>query len=157
RVEEGLDRLAAFSEQESSRIDAASIRGFFGRILVLWQAGRIAAVEQTAADMLELAHRHQLPVSIGWGHYFLGLAAHERGEIETASRHFTTIIAMADRVHFLCIREAFHRQILIYQGQGQLDEADRALSRLRELVLSLEAPEHLTTCDSLAARLALFR
>jgi LuxR family transcriptional regulator, maltose regulon positive regulatory protein len=157
RVEDGLDRLAAFSTQESSRIDAASIRGFFGRVLVLWQAGRIAACEQTAADMLELAHRHRLPVSIGWGHYFLGLAAHERGDVEMAARHFATVIAAADQVHFLCAREAFHRQILIYQGQGRSEEADRALARLRELVLAIEAPEHLTTCDSLAARLALVR
>ena len=53
--DEALARLAAFTDRESARIDAASIRGYFGRVVVLWQAGRLARCEQTAADLLQLA------------------------------------------------------------------------------------------------------
>ena len=55
REDEALARLAAFTDRESARIDAASIRGYFGRVVVLWQAGRLARCEQTAADQLQLA------------------------------------------------------------------------------------------------------
>ena len=67
RGKEALSRLAAFTERESARIDAASIRGYFARALVLRQSGRLARCEQTAADQLQLAAMNGLPVSAGWG------------------------------------------------------------------------------------------
>ena len=67
RVDEALARLTAFTDRESARIDAASIRGYFGRVVVLWQAGRLARCEQAAADQLQLAQTNTLPASAGWG------------------------------------------------------------------------------------------
>ncbi|MFN8591762.1 MAG: LuxR C-terminal-related transcriptional regulator [Thermomicrobiales bacterium] len=157
RVDEAIEHLTTFTVQESAQIDAATTRGFFGRILVLWQAGRVAACEQVAADLFDLAHRNHLDVSDGWGRLFFGMAAHEQGSIDAAEEQFASVVADAERLHFYCVREAFSRQILIYQLSGRVEEADRALARLRELIIAIEAPEHLSRCDSLAARLAMFR
>ena len=46
REDEALARLTAFTDRESARIDAASIRGYFGRVIVLWQAGRLPAANR---------------------------------------------------------------------------------------------------------------
>ena len=152
-----LRYLEAFSDSQSSRIDAASIRGFFGRVLVLWHAGRLAACARAAADMHALSVTNGLPLSAGWAELMRSIAAHERGNTAGAAAGYAEVIAGADNLHFSCVREAFVRQITAYELEGMREEADRALSRLREIVVTIGAPEHLPICDSLAARLALFR
>jgi LuxR family maltose regulon positive regulatory protein len=157
REEEALARLAAFTERESSRTDAASIRGYFGRTLVLWQVGRLTQCEQTAADQLQLAQMNGLPVSAGWGTAFLGFVAHERGHLGQATRHFEVVIAGADRLHAECVRASFIAHILAYEARGMRGEADRAVTRLRNLAITAESPHQLELVDSLVARLALMR
>ena len=157
RADEALARLTAFTDRESARIDAASIRGYFGRVLVLWQAGRLARCEQAAADQLQLAQTNDLPVSAGWGAAFLGVVAHERGDLLQATRHFETVVAGAERLHFMCVRDAFFAQILAYLAQGMHEEADRAVARLREFVIAAETRHHLEVVDAFVARVALIR
>ena len=157
KSDEALARLAAFTERESARIDAASIRGYFGRALVLWQLGRLSQCEQTAADQLQLATMHGLPVTAGWGAALLGLIAHERGQLDRADRHLAAVIADAERVHFDCVSESFVAQILTYEARGLQQEADRALARLRELAIATETPHQLARVDAMAARVALIQ
>ncbi|MCD6059656.1 MAG: ATP-dependent transcriptional regulator, MalT-like, LuxR family, partial [Thermomicrobiales bacterium] len=157
RADEALARLAAFTDRESTRIDAASIRGYFGCVLVLWQAGRLGRCEQAAADQLQLAQTNDLPVSAGWGAAFLGVVAHERGDLLQATRHFETVVAGAERLHFICVRDAFFAQILAYLAQGMHEEADRAVTRLREFVIAAETRHHLEVVDAFVARIALIR
>jgi LuxR family transcriptional regulator, maltose regulon positive regulatory protein len=157
REDEALARLAAFTDRESGHIDAASIRGYFGRVVVLWQAGRLARCQQTAADLLQLAQVNNLPLSAGWGAAFLGFVAHERGELAQATRQFETVFAGAEKFHFVCIRDVFFAQILAFQAQGLHDEVDRAAARMRELVIAAETPQHLEMVDSVVARIALIR
>ncbi|HEU0116580.1 MAG TPA: hypothetical protein VFQ80_17950, partial [Thermomicrobiales bacterium] len=157
REGEALARLTAFTERESARIDAASIRGYFGLGLVHWQSGRLARCEQVAADQLQLAQMNGLAVSAGWGYAVLGFVAHERGDLPGASRHFESVIAGAERFHFECVRESFLSQILTYEARGRRGEADRALARLREFCLDAETLHHLDLVDSFVARLALIR
>jgi LuxR family maltose regulon positive regulatory protein len=157
REEEALSRLAAFTERESARIDAASIRGYFGRVVVLWQAGRLARCEQTAADLLQLAQMNNLPLSAGWGGTFLGAIASERGDLVQATRHFEAVFAGAEYLHFLCVRDAFFAQILAYEAQGLRSEAGRAVARWRELAIAAESPPQLEFVDSIVARTALIR
>jgi LuxR family transcriptional regulator, maltose regulon positive regulatory protein len=157
RTDEALSRLATFTDRESARIDAAAIRGYFGRVVVLWQAARLVQCQQTAADLLQLAQNNRLVVSAGWGAVFLGVVAHELGDLAQATRHFETVIAGADQFHFMGVRDAFFAQALIYLAQGRQDEADRAIARLRELVIATETHRQLETVDAFAARLALIR
>jgi LuxR family maltose regulon positive regulatory protein len=157
REDEALARIGAFTERESARIDAASIRGYFARAIVLRQSGRLARCEQTAADQLQLAAMNGLPVTAGWGALILGAIAHERGDLAQASRHVGTVIADAGRVHFICLRESFFVQILAYEAQGLRAEADRAITRLRESAVGSETMSQLQLVDSFLARTALIR
>jgi LuxR family maltose regulon positive regulatory protein len=157
RGDEALAGLVAFTDRESGWIDAASIRGYFGRTIVFWQLGRLTPCEQTAADLLQLARSNNLAISAGWGATFLGAIAHERGDFGQASRHLETVFADAERVHFMALRDAFFAQILAYHAQGLYDEAERALARLREHVMATETRHHLDIVDSLNARTALIR
>jgi LuxR family maltose regulon positive regulatory protein len=157
RAEEALAMLAAFTDRESGRMDAASIRGYFGRAIVLWQLGRLKLCEQTASDLLQLARSNDLSTSAGWGAMILGHIAHERGDLSQTSRHLEAVFADAERVHFMALRDAFFAQILAYHAQGLYEEADRALARFREHVMVTETRHHLDIVDSLNARTALIR
>jgi LuxR family maltose regulon positive regulatory protein len=157
RADEALARLTTFTDRESARIDAASIRGYFGRVVVLWQAGRLARCEQAAADQLQLAQTNDLPVSAGWGAAFLGFIAHERGDLAPAARHFEAVVAGAEQLHFLCVRDTFFAQILAFLAQGMHAEADRAAARLREFVITAETRRHLEVVDAFVAHVALIR
>ncbi|MFN8665435.1 MAG: hypothetical protein U0075_26380, partial [Thermomicrobiales bacterium] len=157
RIEEALERTAAFIERESARIDAASIRGYFARTIAHWQAGRLARCEQAAADQLQLAAMNGLPVVAGWGALFLAACAYERGDLAGAGRHASAVIAEGERTHFMSVREAYFVQVLTYEAQGLREEADRTLARLREIALGLESDYQVGIVDSFQARIALMR
>ncbi len=157
REDEALARLSAFTMRESTAIDAASIRGYFGRVNIFWQTAHLARCEQVAADQLQLAAMNGLPVAAGWAAMFLAASEHLRGDLVAASRHLAHVIKDADRVHFMCLREAFFTRILIFEAQGLRDEADRAVAHLRELAITSEASHQLDLVDSFVARTALIR
>ena len=157
RVDEALQRTAAFIERASGQIDGASIRGYFARTIVHWQAGRLAHCEQAAADQLQLAAMNGLPVVAGWGATLLAACAYERGDLETASRHASTVITDSEHVHFMAAREAYFIQVLTYEAQGLREEADRTLARIREVALGVESDYQVAIADSFRARIALMR
>jgi LuxR family maltose regulon positive regulatory protein len=157
RLEEALQEATTFIERESARIDAASIRGYFARTIVHWQAGRLARCEQAAADQFQLATMNGLPVVAAWGAVFLAACAYERGDLDGASRHASAVIAGGERAHFMSVRAAYLLQVLTYEAQGRRSEADRALTRIRELALALESDYQVAIIDSFGARIALGR
>jgi LuxR family maltose regulon positive regulatory protein len=67
------------------------------------------------------------------------------------------VIAGAEQLHFVCVRESFFGHILIYEARGLQSEADRAMTRLRELAITSETLHQLELVDSFGARIALMR
>lgn len=157
RMEEALQRTAAFIERESAQIDAASIRGYFARTIVHWHAGRLARCERAAADQLQLAAMNKLPVIAAWGAVFLAGCSFERGDLAGAARYASQVIAGAERAHFMSVREAYFLQIFAYEAQGMREEAERTLARIRELALGLQSDYQVGIVDSFQARIALLR
>lgn len=157
REDEALARLAAFTDRESARIDAASIRGYFGRTVVLWQTGRLTQCARTAADQLQLAELNDLPVSAGWAAAFAGMVAYEKGDLSRAMPYFELVIRNAERVHFLCVRDVFFGQAMAFETQARRHEADLALARVREIAMSTATRHQVDLVDSVAARIALMR
>lgn len=156
-LERALAHLEEFSHRDSARIDAAAIRGHFGRVLVLWQAGMLAQCARTAAEQHELATSNDLPVSAGWGAAMAGIVAHELGDLAEVDHLLAPVIANASRLHFDCVREAFIAQILAYEARGMRPESDRAIARMRELARSVETPHQVARVEAFAARVAAIR
>ncbi len=157
RSDEALQRTSAFIESASTQIDAASIRGYFARTVIHWQAGRLARCEQAAADQLQLAAMNGLPIVASWGALFLATCAYERGDVRGAARHAGAVIADGEHAHFMAVREAYFVHVLTCEGLGQHDEAGRTLARIRDLALGLESDYQLGVVDSFQARVALMR
>jgi LuxR family maltose regulon positive regulatory protein len=154
---EAIQRLEAFTREEGGQIDAGSIRGLFGLVLLHWQSGSLATCEQAAIDLRQLATAHALPVTAGWGALFLGLIAHERGDLDAAAGQFATVIGNAHLLHFVALREAFFGQAMIFASSGETEAADRTLRRLHEIMTEAQALEQFPVIDAFAGRLALMR
>ena len=158
REDEALARLAAFTERESARIDAASIRGYFARAIVLWQSGRLARCEQTAADQLQLAATNDLPVSAGWGALFLGVVAHERGDLAQATpprRHGDR--GRRARPFHLRARRVLRADPGLRSAGAARAKPTGPSARLREIAIGSETASQLELVDSFLARTALIR
>ena len=128
--EEAVRRLTGMAEREAERIDAGSIRAWFGLLLVHRQAGNFTECEARADQMLALAERHDLPVAAGWARLFLGWIAYEHDELEAAIAHFSAIVADHLRVHLSCAVEGMLGLALAYQAKGMTFEADNTMRRV---------------------------
>ncbi|MFT4038747.1 MAG: LuxR C-terminal-related transcriptional regulator [Thermomicrobiales bacterium] len=157
RPDDALQEASDFIERESGRIDAASIRGYFARTIVLWQVGRLAQCEQAAADQLQLAALNALPVSASWAATFLAACAYERGDFAGAAQHASAVIAKGEHAHFMAVREAFFIRALTYEMEGRRDEADRTTARLRDLMITRGSDQQLSVIAAFRARIALMR
>ncbi|MGH2617333.1 MAG: AAA family ATPase, partial [Thermomicrobiales bacterium] len=145
QAEEAVRSLTGAAERDEEQIDAGSIRALFGLIFVHRQSGNLHAFGEVARHMLVLAQRHRLPVATGWAHWALGWLAYEQDELETAIAHFSAVVAEYPGVHLTCECRALFGLALAYQARSLPVDADRALQRLREIVLESRNLEYLPT------------
>jgi LuxR family maltose regulon positive regulatory protein len=107
--------------------------------------------------MLTLAERHDLAISAGWAHLFLGWLAYERDDLDSANAHFVAIAASHRQLHVSCVREGMFGMALVLQARGQTAAADATVQRLTEILIDATALEHLPVVHGFEARLALIR
>ncbi|MCA9877282.1 MAG: hypothetical protein KC442_05860, partial [Thermomicrobiales bacterium] len=103
QTEAAVRWLTDISERETERIDAGSIRAVLGLVFVHRQAGNFQACEESAQRLLDLARRHELPISAGWAHWALGWLAYERDDLDTAVAHFLAILNNHHRLYMSCV------------------------------------------------------
>lgn len=157
QTEEAIRFLTAAVEREEARVDAGSIRTLGGLMFVHRQAGNVQACASVSEHVLVLASRHELPVAAGWARWKLGWIAYWRDDLESASEHFSAIVADMHRVHLHCACEAFCGLALTEQARGNLAEATNATRALLEMILDGNALEYLPLLRGFEARLALLR
>jgi LuxR family maltose regulon positive regulatory protein len=157
RTEEAVGWLSDIADREAERIDAGSIRAMMGLMYVHRQAGNYSECQQVSGHMLELANRHELPVSAGWARWALGWIAYEHNELETAIAHFEAIAGDRRRLHLTSGSEGIFGLALAYQASGMPLEARATLRHLTETVHELHALAYLPSLRLFEARLALLR
>jgi LuxR family maltose regulon positive regulatory protein len=157
RTDEAIRWLTGVAERTEERMDAGSIRSLGGLMFVHRQVGNVRASQEAARHILTLAERHTLPVATGWARWMLGWLAYERDDLETATEHFSAIVADYHRVHLHCTCEAMFGLTLVYHAQGMPLEAASTLSRLLEIIFDRNALEYLPLFRGFEARLALLQ
>ncbi len=155
RTDEAIRWLIGVAERSEERIDAGSIRALGGLMFVHRQAGNFQACAEMARHVLTLAERHDLPVATAWAHWMLGWLAYEHDEMESASEHFSAVVADHQRAHLHCACEAMFGLALVDHANGMPAEAASTLSRLLEIIFDANALEYLPLLRGFEARLAL--
>lgn len=155
RTREGVGYLENMVARAPAPIDAAAIRLWLALLWIHTQASHLSEVAAVAQAAHELASRHDLRLSAGWASRFLGDACYEQNDLDGAIAHYTAIVQDHEYFHLAGVREALFGLALTYRAQGRLDEARRALQRVREIMLAAGALEHLPLLEAYAAYLAL--
>lgn len=136
-------------------MDAGSIRGLFGRCVVALQAGALATVETHAQTMVDLATRHNLRLTAGWGLAFAGDARYELNDTEGTIRCNAAIARDYEHCHFISIIEALFTLAQAYWAANRATDATRIMQRLHEIVVVSDAVEQLPLLQAFDAYLAL--
>jgi LuxR family transcriptional regulator, maltose regulon positive regulatory protein len=152
---EAVEQLARLAEAETERLDAGSIRRLFGLLFVHWQAGNLERAQRIARTTHEMASRHGLLLSAGWGHRFLGDVLYERDDLEGAIEQYAIVARDYEHFHLTGLREALFGLALAYHAAGRTAEGWRALRRGREILLDAVALEHVPLLEAYEAYLAL--
>jgi LuxR family maltose regulon positive regulatory protein len=147
----------AIAERVAEHFDAGSIRALLALTFLHRQAARLMKCGEAARHMLTLAERHDLAISAGWAHLFLGWLAYERDDLGDASAHFAAIAATHRQLHVSCVREGMFGMALVLQARGLTAAADATVQRLTEILIDATALEHLPVVHGFEARLALLR
>lgn len=155
RHTEARDVLTAWAESTPGRADAASVRGLLGLLLVHTQAGELAQAASVARLTLDVTHRYGLRLTTGWADRFLGDILYEQGDLPGAQAHYTAVVRNHEFAHLIILRESLFRLALTYHAQGNPGDAWRALQRCRDIIISLNALEHLPAVDAYEAYLSL--
>jgi LuxR family maltose regulon positive regulatory protein len=155
RSDEALSGLTRWVEVHSEQIDGGFIVALQGTMFVHHASGHLFACEESAAEVLKLAWRHDLPVAAAWARRGLGTVAYMQNRLDEAERQFSAVVADSDRCNLVCAAEAFAGLAYTYAAQGDLAAAHATLQRASDMALERQAVDLLTMLRPAGALLAL--
>jgi LuxR family maltose regulon positive regulatory protein len=108
-------------------------------------------------DYLRAAKKADLPESIAFAHYQLGVVHYEWNELEMARHHFEAVINLRYHAHKLCYHSSLQGLALVYLAQGHPAKVKETIAVATEFVQSTESHLLLDSCISFQARMALLK
>jgi LuxR family maltose regulon positive regulatory protein len=87
-------RTAVHTALDEDRLhgNAFPMRVLQGYCFLAWMDADLPGLRQGAAFLLKLATERELALGESWGHYFLGAAAYQAGDLPTAEREFGAVV-----------------------------------------------------------------
>jgi len=123
---------------------------------IFYYAGNLAAVKQTAEQILELYKTEA--VDAYWfchAHYFLGSAAYERNRLDTAAVHFQCVEQMRYRTNTGIYHDSLIGLALVALALGDAAAAREYARSARSFAIEVNDAYSLKISDSLETRLAI--
>lgn len=154
--EEGERLLLAEYENCHDKTDPFALRLLQALSFNYLQEGRLEAVRQSAQELLHQATRADLPVVLGWAHYFLGRVAYQWDELALAAQHFVELADKRYVIHSHAARNGMIGLAQTYASQGEFGLAWQSWQQLSQFDLDLTGHESDQT-RSLRARLLLLQ
>ena len=113
-------------------------RAMVGLALLAFWSGNVDYADHVANLMLSEASDSGLEESLGWAHFFLGLAAYLRNDLYAAEDHYALVEPYAS--HVVPAKQSAYGLAWVRQAQGKVDEALGALDRFMSVVSGLNLP-----------------
>lgn len=114
-------------------------------------------LSQAGRAYLGAAQNANLPESIAFAHYHLGVLHYEWNELDQARHHFEAAINLRYFAHQLSYYSSLQGLILVLLAQDQHDKVPEILAALDELAQQIENHLLLASSRSFQARLSLFQ
>jgi LuxR family maltose regulon positive regulatory protein len=135
----------------------STARLLFALSLVYLAAGKLQQVEHTARHLLRLTQEADLALSQYWAHWFLGVVHYEWNQLDTATYHFSVVIANQHLAHLWAVQEAMCGLAFTYQAQGLSVQAQETARALLELMQGQHNISQLMTAYAFCGQLALLQ
>jgi LuxR family maltose regulon positive regulatory protein len=120
-------RVAVHEALNEDRLhgNAFPTRVLQGYCFLEWMGADVGSLQEGATYLLKLATERQLALGQTWGHYFLGCAAYQVNDLETAEREFGAVVARRYLAHgFTYFQAAFGlATVLLARGEGNQAQA----------------------------------
>lgn len=150
-----VQTLRAALDLDFTQPNTLSLRVIFALSLIHYLAGELTHMQQMAQDLWQMATQTKLGLSIGWGHYLLGIVHYEWNELETAVQHFAAIVELRYSIDALAVHNGWLGLAWTYQAQGRIDEARQQIELLLHFHREMNHLAFLPATYSFQARLAL--
>jgi LuxR family maltose regulon positive regulatory protein len=149
--------LARGLQEQDGRGDVFGPRLMMIKFVIHYLAMDMAGMEEAATQMAVWAQASRLPESNFQAHYYLGILAYTRNELDVAYEHFEQVLAKRDVVHVGGAASGYVFLALIRQARGEPAEARQILDTAEAFVRDSVQPLALVANDAARAFLALLQ
>ena len=102
-------------------------QAFTALLFIHLNSAELNQLSRAARYAIELGTEEKTPGLVTQGHYFLGMVAYERNDLESAARHFSKTVEQRYAPSFTTDVNAMIGLALTYQAQGQLNLAQEKI------------------------------
>lgn len=145
---EGLKEDSLHGNSFPSRI-------LLGRCLLDWMNADLSDLHRMAAHFLRLANERGLIESIGWAHYFLGLAAYDANDLGRAESEFKAVTDQRYIAHGAPYSQSAFGLASIYLARGAVEQAVEVIDAVAAYGLEINNARVMADADAFRALLAL--
>ena len=128
-------RLIDEYESRLGKSDAYTLRLLFTACFNAIGSGDLEQAEQLAQAMLDHATSGRLPLTIGYGHYFLGAVHYYRNELDAAGQHFEELVAKRLSGHTQATRNGMIGLTRVHLARREISAAWGVMDLLGQLDL----------------------
>jgi len=129
-----LFNRACFGEYQRS----VHPRAMIGSALLAFWTGEVDRAAQVASTLLSEGNELGFEESVGWAHFFLGLAAYLRDDLSAAEAHFAAVDQYTS--HVVPAKQSAYGLAWVRQAQGKTDEALEVMDRFMAVASGLNLP-----------------
>jgi LuxR family transcriptional regulator, maltose regulon positive regulatory protein len=143
-------------ESLSDKSDAYALRLLFSAAFITIELGDLEQARLLAETLLDHAISRRLPVSIGHGHYLVGVVHYYRNELDAAEKHFEELVVKRLSAHTQTVRNAIILLARMYMARKEFSAALTVMDFLSQLDLDRLGKDG-EDARSLRAQLALIQ
>jgi LuxR family maltose regulon positive regulatory protein len=123
------------------------------RYYLHWTSADLRNLLHVGSCVLRQAEQVDMPASIAWAHYYLGVSYYERNNLAEAERHLTAALERRHTAEGLVAAQSAFGLALTYQAQGQSQQALDTVDLITAYLLEAQLTDLLPTAQALHAEL----
>ena len=147
--------LYASLEEDRYHGNTFPISPLIAHCTVGWMAGDLAALQQSALRLQQLAYDRNLPGNHAWAHHFLGCAAYQLNDLVSAEREFDAVVSKRRNAHGHAFWQGALGLASVYLAQGENERAQALGVSLQATAWEMGSAGAMRDAQALQAFLAL--
>ncbi len=147
--------LYASLEEDRYHGNTFPISPLIAHCTVGWMAGDLAALQQSALRLQQLAYERNLPGNHAWAHHFLGCAAYQLNDLVSAEREFDSVVSKRRNAHGHAFWQGALGLASVYLAQGENERAQTLGVSLQASAWEMGSAGAMRDAQALQAFLAL--